>query len=157
VTLSPGYDISATAIGRKNVQAGARTQGDAALMASVRKSVRIAARPDDVWDAVRDWYALHTRLVPGFVVDAKADGPDRIVTFFNGITVREVMVDLDDEQRRLAWSVVDGPYRHHNASAQVFADGDATLFVWIADFLPDDLTERIDAMMQRGIESVRPS
>jgi hypothetical protein len=53
--------------------------------------------------------------------------------------------------------VVDGPYRHHNASAQVFADGDATLFVWIADFLPDDLTERIDAMMQRGIESVRPS
>jgi hypothetical protein len=39
----------------------------------------------------------------------------------------------------------------------VFADGDGTLFVWIADFLPDDLTERIDAMMQRGVESVRPS
>ena len=124
-------------------------------MASVRKSVRIAARPDDVWDAVRDWYALHTRLVPGFVVDAKADGPDRIVTFFNGITVREVMVDLDDEQRRLAWSVVDGPYRHHNASAQVFADGDATLFVWIADFLPDEHAAAIATMIDHGMTAIK--
>ena len=124
-------------------------------MATVRKTVRIGARPEDVWDAVRDWTALHTRLVPGFVVDTRADGPDRIVTFFNGLTVREVLVDLDDGDRRLVWSVVDGPYRHHNASAQVFADGDATRFVWIADFLPDELSDRIDAMMQRGIETVR--
>ena len=124
-------------------------------MATVRKTVRIGARPEDVWDAVRDWTALHTRLGPGFVVDTRADGPDRIVTFFNGLTAREVLVDLDDGDRRLVWSVVDGPYRHHNASAQVFADGDATRFVWIADFLPDELTDRIDAMMQRGIETVR--
>jgi hypothetical protein len=125
-------------------------------MATVVKTVRINARPDDVWSAVRDWTALHTRLVPGFVVDTNADGADRLVTFFNGLTVREVMISADDEQRRLAWSVVDGPYTHHNASAQVFPDGDdGTRFVWTADFLPDELAGRIEEMMERGASTVR--
>jgi carbon monoxide dehydrogenase subunit G len=129
--------------------------GHAVGMATVVKTVRINARPDDVWSAVRDWTALHTRLVPGFVVDTRADGPDRLVTFFNGLTVREVMISSDDEHRRLAWSVVDGPYQHHNASAQVFPDGDGTRFVWTADFLPDELAGRIDEMMERGVSTVR--
>jgi hypothetical protein len=126
-------------------------------MASVVKTVQINAHPDDVWSAVRDWTALHTRLVPGFVVDTRADGPDRLVTFFNGLTVREVLISSDDEQRRLVWSVVDGPYTHHNASAQVFPDDreGGTRFVWTADFLPDELTERIGDMMERGVQVVR--
>ena len=60
-------------------------------------------------------------------------------------------MDRDDGARRLVWSVVDGPYTHHNASAQVFAEGDArTRFVWIADFLPHELAPHIDALMERG-------
>lgn len=120
-------------------------------MASVRKEVLIQARAEDVWDALRDWGAVHERLVPGFVVDARLDGPDRIVTFFNGMTVCELFIDLDDEQRRLVWSSVGGSLTHHNASAQVFSDGDgATRFVWIADLLPHEAAEAIDAMMERG-------
>lgn len=90
-----------------------------------------------MWAALRDWGALHQRLAPGFVIDTRIDGKDRIVTFFNGAVAREVLVDLDDDACRLAWSIVEGPYTHHNASAQVFAAGDAgSLFVWIADLLP---------------------
>jgi hypothetical protein len=84
-------------------------------MASIRKEILIDASPEDVWAAVRDWGALHQRLVPGFAVDARLDGDDRIVTFFTGTVVRERLVDLDDEARRLVWSIVDGPYTHHNA------------------------------------------
>jgi hypothetical protein len=125
-------------------------------MASVRKEILIDAHPDHVWDALRDWGALHERLVPGFVVDARLDGGDRIVTFFNGAVVREVLIDLDDEERRLAWSVVDGPYTHHNASAQVLSAGeDRARFVWIADFLPHDLAERIDELMEQGTSIVK--
>jgi hypothetical protein len=51
---------------------------------------------------------VHRRLVPGFVIDARIDGEDRIVTFFNGSVVRELLVDRDDEARRLVWSAVDG-------------------------------------------------
>ena len=65
-------------------------------MASVRKEIVIDASPYDVWAALRDWGAVHQRLVHGFVVDPRLDGDDRIVTFFNGAVVRELLVDLDD-------------------------------------------------------------
>ena len=109
-------------------------------------------------DALRDWGALHERrLVPGFVVDARLDGDDRIVTFFNGMVVREVLVDLDDRSRRLAWSVREGPYTHHNGVAQVFADGpERSRFVWSADLLPDELAEeRTSEAMEQGIGVVK--
>ncbi|HEY1355040.1 MAG TPA: SRPBCC family protein [Solirubrobacterales bacterium] len=122
----------------------------------MRKERKIAAAPEDVWDALRDWGAVHERLVPGFVVDTKLDGEDRIVTFFNGAVAREVLIDLDEESRRLVWSVVDGPYTHHNGAAQVFAGDDGgSLFVWTADLLPNEAAEPTDAMMERGVETVK--
>ena len=66
-------------------------------MASIRKETTIAAHPDEVWSALRDWGALHERLVPGFAVETRLDGEDRIVTFFNEAVVRERLVDLDEE------------------------------------------------------------
>lgn len=134
-------------------------------MASIRKEVQIDARPEDVWSALRDWGAIHQRLVPGFVVDARLDGADRIVTFFNGAEVRERLIDLDDDASRLVWSVVDGPYSHHNGAAQVFAEGeDRCRFVWVADLLPDAAAAPTEEMMERGIgvikqtlESAQPS
>ena len=125
-------------------------------MASIRKETVIDAAPADVWAALRDWGALHERLVPGFVVDTHLDGDDRIVTFFNGAVAREALVDVDDLRRRLAWTIVDGPYTHHNASAQVFdvADGRA-LFVWTADLLPHELAPRTADMMALGTAAVK--
>jgi hypothetical protein len=120
-------------------------------MAFIRKEILIDASPEDVWDAVRDWGALHERLAPGFVVDTRLDGEDRIVTFGNGMVVREVLVDLDDEARRLAWSIVDGPYTHHNGVAQVFSEGeDGARFVWSADLLPNELAVSTAEAMAQG-------
>lgn len=125
-------------------------------MASIRKEITIDVRPDDAWAALRDFGALHWRLVRRFVTDTRIDGQDRIVTFFNGAVARERLVDTDDGARRLVWSIVDGPYPHHNASAQVFAAADtSTLFVWIADLLPDEAAERTAEMMDRGINAVK--
>ena len=107
-------------------------------MPSIRKEIQIDAPPEKVWDALRDFGALHERLVPGFVTDCRMDGEDRIVTFANGAVVREVLIDCDESERRLAWSIVDGPYRHHNGVAQVFAEGDGSRFVWTTDLLADD-------------------
>jgi carbon monoxide dehydrogenase subunit G len=120
-------------------------------MASIRNEIPLGARAEDVWDAVRDIGALHTRLVPGFVVDTKLEPDARIVTFANGMVVRELIVDLDDKARRLVWSAVGGRLRHHNASAQVFAEGDArSRLVWIADLLPDELAGDIRGMIEQG-------
>ena len=46
-------------------------------MASISKEVNLDASPERVWEAVRDFDALHKRLVPGFVTDAKMDGDAR--------------------------------------------------------------------------------
>jgi carbon monoxide dehydrogenase subunit G len=119
-------------------------------MASIRKEILLDARPEEVWDAVRDIGALHTRLVPGFVTDTRLEEGARIVTFGNGMVVRELIVDLDDQARRLVWSA-RGRLTHHNASAQVFAEGDQRAkLVWTADVLPNELAGDIRAMMEQG-------
>jgi hypothetical protein len=125
-------------------------------MASIRKEILIDASPEDVWDAVRDWGALHERLVPGFVLDTRLDGEDRIVTFANGMVLREVLVDLDDESRRLVWSVIDGPYTHHNGVTQVFSEGEGhARFVWSADLLPNKLAAPTAKAMEEGTSVVK--
>ena len=125
-------------------------------MASIRIESTIDAPPEAVWDALRDWGAVHERLAPGFVTETRLDGDDRIVTFFNGTVARERLVDLDDETCRLVWSVADGPFTHHNASAQVFAEGEqGTRFVWVADLLPNELATRIAPLMEQGTRAIK--
>jgi carbon monoxide dehydrogenase subunit G len=125
-------------------------------MASIRKEIPLDARAEDVWAAVRDIGALHTRLVPGFVTDTKLEPGARIVTFANGMIVKELIVDLDDKARRLVWSAVGGRLSHHNASAQVFADGDGrSRLVWTADLLPDELAGDIRTMMDHGAAAMQ--
>lgn len=125
-------------------------------MSSVRTEISIDASPEAVWEALRDWAAVHERLVPGFVTDTRLDGSDRIVTFFDGTVARERLVDLDDEARRLVWSVAGGPFTHHNASAQVFAAGEhGTRFVWIADLLPNELHTHVALLMEQGTSVIK--
>ena len=125
-------------------------------MASIRKEIRIDARPETAWAALRDVGALHTRLVPGFVVDTRLEEGARIVTFGNGLVVRELIVDVDDAARRVVWSAVGGSMSHHNASARVFPDGaNGCRFVWIADLLPNEVAPAIEAMMEQGIAVIK--
>jgi len=124
-------------------------------MASIRREILLDARPEDVWDAVRDIGALHTRLVPGFVTDTRLEEGARIVTFGNGMVVRELIVDLDDQARRLVWSA-RGRLTHHNASAQVFPDGEKrTKLVWTADLLPNEAAADIRAMIELGAAAMQ--
>src|SRR6187200_1532748 len=117
-------------------------------MASIQKDIIIDARPEDVWDALRDFGALHTRLVPGFVTDTRLDGDARIVTFSNGSVAREVFVGSDDKRQRLAYAIKNERLTQHSASAQVFAESDGrTRFVWIADVLPNEIAPYMDAQM----------
>jgi hypothetical protein len=124
-------------------------------MATVRRELTTWAVPEAVWDAIRDVGALHTRLVPGFVTNTVLDGNARIVTFANGLTVREPIVTIDARERRLVWSSEGGITTHYNASVQASAEGERTRVVWIADFLPDSAAPRIAAAMDAGIRAMQ--
>ena len=121
-------------------------------MATICVETTIEAAPEEVWDALRDFGALHTRLVPGFVTDTRLDGDARIVTFGNGTVAREVLVDCDDNKRRLVYAIVSERIKQHSASAQVFDEGDGrTRFVWTADVLPNEIAPYMDAQMDLGV------
>jgi len=124
-------------------------------MASIHREIRIAARPETAWDALRDVGALHTRLVPGFVVDTRLEDGARVVTFGNGMVVRELIVAVDDRARRVAWSAIGGAMTHHNASAQVFPDGAGCRFVWIADLLPHEVAPAIAGLIEQGLGVIK--
>jgi hypothetical protein len=121
-------------------------------MASIHKDIPIDAHPDDVWAAVRDFGAVHQRLAPGFVIDARLEGDARIVTFHNGTVARELLVDCDDARRRLVYAVISERVKHYSASVQVAADGEVrTRMIWIVDVLPNEITPYIAGQMDLAV------
>ena len=126
-------------------------------MPTIHHEIEIAAAPEQIWDAACDVGALHTRLVPGFVVDtemlADAVTPTRRVTFAGGVTADEVIVAIDQERRRLVWSVLG--VEHHNGALQVFAAPGGARVTWTADALPAAFAERIAPMMAAGLQRMK--
>lgn len=124
-------------------------------MASIRKEIRIDAPVDKVWDALRDVAALHTRLAPGFVTDTRMDGNTRIVTFGNGMTVREDIVSVDNRHRRLIWAIVGQDFHHYQGTATVEPADPGSSFIWTVDLLPDELGANVEKMMTTGIGIIK--
>ena len=125
-------------------------------MASIRKDISIAAPAVEVWDAVRDFGALHTRLVPSFVIDTRLDGEARIVTFASGTVARELLVDCDDARQRLCYAIVSERMKHYNASVEIVADGEARCrAIWTIDVLPHELAGYIDSQMDLGAAAMQ--
>jgi hypothetical protein len=126
-------------------------------MASIHKDIPLDAGPDEVWNAVRDFGALHTRLVPGFVRDTRLEGRGvRIVSFANGNVVRELLVDCDDSRQRLVYAANSERIQHYNASVQVLAAGEArSRLVWIIDLLPDDIAPYIAGQMDQAAQAMQ--
>ena len=120
-------------------------------MATIHKDIPIDAHPDDVWAAVRDFGAVHQRLVPGFVLDARLDGDARIVTFANGTVARELLVDCDEARRRLVYAVISERLKQHSASVQVLADGGTRArLIWIVDLLPHEMAPYVEGQMDQA-------
>ncbi|RXH21791.1 polyketide cyclase [Bradyrhizobium nanningense] len=125
-------------------------------MASIHNDIPLPAPARDVWDAVRDFGALHERLAPGFVTACTLDGDARIVTFANGSVAREVLVDCDDARRRLVYAISNERLKHYSASVQVIADGERnSRLVWIIDMLPNELAAYVEGQTREAVAALR--
>jgi carbon monoxide dehydrogenase subunit G len=123
-------------------------------MASVRKEAVINAAAQEVWDALRDIGNV-VDLFPGTLTDSRLDDERaRTVTFSNGLVVSELIVDMDDDARRLAYTVQGGGFTHHNASMQIIQETERSCrFIWISDFLPDEALEAAKPLIDSGTRS----
>ncbi|MFD3745414.1 SRPBCC family protein [Nocardia sp. NPDC058633] len=127
-------------------------------MASVHREFLVDATPDQVWDVLADFGAVHERLAPGFVTDTRLDADTRTVTFAEGTVVAERLVDLDPVRRCVAYTVVGGSLHpsHHHAWMQALPEaGGTTRFVWHIDVLPEDLAAPITEFVDHGATVIR--
>ena len=120
-------------------------------MATLHNEVLIHVSPTEAWAAAEDVGALHTRLVPGFVVDTRLEGEVRVVTFGNGMVVREPIISVDSTRRRLAWCSEGAGATHYNAVLQMFPEGSGTRVTWTTDLLPHALADRIQALQEQAL------
>ncbi|WGR71118.1 MULTISPECIES: SRPBCC family protein [unclassified Bradyrhizobium] len=124
-------------------------------MASIHNDIPLNASARDVWDAVRDFGALHERLVPGFVTACTLDGDARVVTFANGSVAREVLVDCDDARQRLVYAISNERLKHYSASVQVIADGERrSRLVWTIDMLPNELAAYVQGQTNEAVTAM---
>lgn len=124
-------------------------------MATIRKEFHLNVAIEEVWDALRDFYAVHERLAPGFLVALEREPGARVLTFFDGSVAREVLVSIDEAQRRLVYTIPSERLQYHGASAQVFPDGKGGCrFVWITDLLPDAMAPYISSQMDEGVKAM---
>src|SRR6185369_1208514 len=113
------------------------TQQGERPMATIRREIFVDAPPETAWAAVRDVGNAH-QLFAGVLTDCRLEDGARIVTFANGMVVRELIVAIDDEACRFAWSARGERFVHHNASLEVLpGEGGKSRVVWTADVLPD--------------------
>ncbi|WP_129790650.1 SRPBCC family protein [Sphingosinicella sp. CPCC 101087] len=126
-------------------------------MPTVHHEIEIGCPPEDIWDAARDVGALHTRLVPGFVTATEmlpdVATPTRRVTFANGAVADEAIVTIDDDRRRLVWTVLG--VEHHNGALEIHPSPIGARVTWTADVLPVDFAERISPMMADGLRKMK--
>lgn len=125
-------------------------------MASIRTQFTVEAPAENVWEAIRDIGAVHTRLARGMVRDTRLEGDCRLVTFASGEVVRERIIGIDDRSRRLAYAVVGWRTTHHNASFEVISDGESrSRVIWITDLLPDEVAALVESLMEQGSAAIK--
>ncbi|MFI2285562.1 SRPBCC family protein [Nocardia beijingensis] len=127
-------------------------------MTAIRHEIVIGASPGHIWDVVRDVGAVHRRLLPGRVVETRLDGAERWLTFPDGHVIRELIVSIDDEARRLAYSVLEGArpaLEYHHASFEVRAEGERGRLIWITDVLPESAAPEVRVRTEYGLAEMK--
>lgn len=131
-------------------------------MASILKEITVEVGADLAWSVLRQVGQAHKAFAP-VLTECRMEGDARIVTFAGGMVAKELIVDVDDAAKRVVYALVDGAPVHHNASFEVFDEGDGRCrIVCITDVLPHSflevagpLTEAGSAALKRNLEALR--
>jgi uncharacterized protein YndB with AHSA1/START domain len=127
-------------------------------VATVRVETEINVPSQRVWEAIADVGAVHQRLLPGRVIDARIEEDTRILTMPDGWQVHELIISVDHVGRRMAYAVTEGqrlPLTYHHAEFHVIDEGDHCRLVWMTDLLPHSVAGAVQARVERGIVEIR--
>lgn len=123
-------------------------------MATLYRETDLNAPADEVWNALADVGALNTLIT--FLGDVTVEGEERVCSLGDD-KLRELIVTVDDEHRRVAYSVQESPFNfaHHHSSMQVIPNGETTKFVWWTDVKPDETAPVLAQAIDQSVDSIR--
>ena len=125
-------------------------------MASIHKEQTLDVDGDKAWARLRVVADAHKLFSP-VLVDCQLNGDTRTVRFANGMVVTERILAVDDVKRRVAYAVQDGPgMAYHHASMQIVDVGPGRCtFIWITDFLPEEVGSNIAPLVEQGSSALK--
>jgi carbon monoxide dehydrogenase subunit G len=108
-------------------------------MAAGKAEVSIDRSPDEVWKLLRQFGGL-ADWMPG-IESCSVDGDVRTLQTM-GIEIKEQLRSLDDDTRRISYSVVASPMGNlesHLATISADPEGSGTHVTWAVEVVPDEL------------------
>ena len=125
-------------------------------MASIHHEVTVEVGAEQAWASLRAVGAPHELFAP-VLVNGELNGDTRTVRFANGMIVHERILDIDDKRRRVAYTVLDGPgMTYHHASMQLVDAGpNRCRFVWITDYVPQEIRSNLLPLIEAGTQALK--
>ena len=118
-------------------------------MADARTEITVNASPDATWAVVRDFHGLASWM-PG-IDELVSDGDDRVLSMM-GMSVRERLVNLDEDAKALTYTIVEGaPVDSHEATLTVSADGNGSKVVWDVSVTPDEMAPMFEGIYAQAL------
>lgn len=123
----------------------------------VRRSVEVAAPPDEVWAAIgdvcaiADWHPVIASCLP----EPQGDTLYRVLETEDGGILREHMIEIDEATRSQTYSILEGPlpvdgYRSTLSVAPGSEEG-RSVILWRSEFTARDVPDEEAAAIIAGI------
>lgn len=123
-------------------------------MAAVFRSITVPVNANEVW-AVVSRFDDPVALAPGFATACEMRDDERFVSFADGGSVREALVAREETRRRLSYTAVGGPSRHHHATMEVVpVDERSSRIDWVTEILPDSFAPFVAQRMEQGAVAI---
>jgi carbon monoxide dehydrogenase subunit G len=125
-------------------------------VAEGKAEISISASPDDIWKLVRDFGGLENYM-PG-VESCTLDGDVRTIAMM-GIEIKEQLRSIDDEHRRISYSVIASPMdnlKSHTATISVDPEGSGSHVTWSVAVEPDELLGLFQPVYDGALQALKP-
>jgi hypothetical protein len=123
-------------------------------MATIYREVDLDAHADEAWRRLADVGAVDKLI--DYLGPVTVDGDRRSCSLGDQGELNELIVTVDHDRRRLAYSIRESPlkFTHHSASWQVTPEGDKSRLVWITDVKPDSAAA-LEALIDQTADSIQ--
>jgi len=110
---------------------------------------------DDLWNKVADVGGISSLL--DVIMESSCDGDTRTCVTADGGTLKETILGVDHQNRRVAYTITESPFglEFHAASMQVIDQGHGkSALRWITDIKPDAAADMMGPLFKGELDKL---